>query len=281
MVERNPALTILTHTVLIIGVIIVLFPIYIIFVASANPLAEILDAPMPILPGKQILENYYHAIIRGAKTLGAPVSLMLMNSTIMALGIVIGKITISLLAAFAIVYFRFPLRQVCFWAIFITLMLPVEVRILPTYQVVASLGMIDTYAGLILPIIASATATFLLRQFFMSVPDEMAEAAKIDGATPMRFFLSILLPMSRTSVAALFVILFIFGWNQYLWPLLVTTSERYYTLLIGINRMLAVGDQQAEWHIIMASTMLAMLPPVLVVVFMQQLFIKGMTESEK
>jgi sn-glycerol 3-phosphate transport system permease protein len=281
MVEKNPVLTFITHLSLIIGVMVVIFPIYIIFVASTNTLADILDAPMPILPGLQLIKNYTQAIVTGSKSFGASAGLMLMNSTIMALGICLGKILISLLAAFAIVYFRFPLRQFFFWMIFMTLMLPVEVRILPTYQVVANLGLLDSYAGLILPIIASATATFFFRQYFMSVPDEMAEAAKIDGATPMQFFWRILIPVARTNIAAMFVILFIFGWNQYLWPLLVTTQERYYTLLIGINRMLSVGDQQAEWHVIMASTMIAMLPPVLVVVSMRKLFIRGMTEQEK
>jgi sn-glycerol 3-phosphate transport system permease protein len=159
--------------------------------------------------------------------------------------------------------------------------LPVEVRILPTYKVVSDLGMLDTYPGLIIPLIASATATFLFRQFFMTVPDELVEAARVDGAGPLRFFKDILFPMSRTSIAALFVILFIYGWNQYLWPLLITTDESMYTMLIGINRMLAVGDDQAEWQIIMATTMLAMLPPVAVVVLMQKLFVQGMTETEK
>lgn len=281
MVEKNSRLTFATHFSLIIGVIVVLFPIYVIFVASTSTLADILDAPMPIIPGLQLIRNYTQAIVTGSKSFGASAGLMLMNSAIMAMGICLGKIFISLLAAFAIVYFRFPLRQFFFWMIFMTLMLPVEVRILPTYKVVADLGMLDTYAGLILPIIASATATFFFRQYFMSVPDEMAEAAKIDGASPMQFFWRILVPVARTNIAAMFVILFIFGWNQYLWPLLVTTQERYYTLLIGINRMLAVGDQQAEWQVIMASTMMAMLPPVLVVVSMRKLFIRGMTEQEK
>jgi sn-glycerol 3-phosphate transport system permease protein len=198
-----------------------------------------------------------------------------------ALGIAFGKILISILAAFAVVYFRFPLRKTFFWLIFITLMLPVEVRILPTYKVVADLHMLDTYSGLIIPLIASATATFLFRQFFMTVPDELAEAARVDGAGPMRFFWDILLPMSRTSIAALFVILFIYGWNQYLWPLLITTDQSMYTTLIGINRMLAVTDDQAQWQVIMATTMLAMLPPVAVVVFMQRMFVRGMTETEK
>ena len=281
MVERNPVLTAVTHSMLVVGVIIFAFPIYIVFVASTVTLGEIMRAPMPVIPGAEIITNYATAVTTGIKDFGASAGLMMLNSTIMALGVSVGKIVISLFAAFAFVFFRFPLRQVFFWAIFLTLMLPVEVRILPTYEVVAGMGLLDSYAGLILPIIASATATFLFRQYFMTIPREMPDSAKVDGASPMQFFWYILMPMSRTTIAALFVILFIFGWNQYLWPLLVTTQEQYYTLLIGINRMLAVGDQQAEWQVIMASTMLAMLPPVVVVLSMQNLFIRGMTEQEK
>ena len=227
------------------------------------------------------MENYLRALTVGPRDVGATVGTMMLNSLIMALGITFGKISISLLAAFAIVYFRFRLRIVFFWMIFITLMLPVEVRILPTYKVAADLKLLDSYPGLIFPLIASATATFLFRQFFMTVPDELCEAHRIDGGGPMRFFFDILLPMSRTSIAALFVILFIYGWNQYLWPLLITSDQQYYTLLIGIKRMLDVGEGQAEWQIIMASTILAMLPPVLVVIFMQKQFVRGMTETEK
>lgn len=281
MVENRPWLTFFTHLMLVIGIMIMFFPIYLAFVASTHTLAEIMNAPMPLLPGSHFWENYSQAFTEGAKALGAPVSTMMWNSLVMALGIALGKIAISLLAAFAVVYFRFPGRTFFFWTIFLTLMLPVEVRILPTYKVVSDMGLLNSYTGLILPLIASATATFLFRQFFMSVPDELVEAARVDGAGPMRFFIDILVPMSRTSIAAMFVILFIYGWNQYLWPLLITTQEQYYTLLIGINRMLAVGDQQAEWQIIMATTLLAMTPPVLVVICMQRLFVRGMTETEK
>ena len=281
MVENRGWLNVLTHGVLILGVFIVAFPIYIAFVASTHSLQALLQVPMPLLPGSHMIENYSQALFSDARDVGAPVWQMMFNSLIMALGITFGKITISMLAAFAIVYFKFRFRIFFFWMIFITLMLPVEVRILPTYKVVADLGMLDNYSGLIIPLIASATATFLFRQFFMTVPDELSEAARIDGAGPMRFFKDILFPLSRTNIAALFVILFIYGWNQYLWPLLVTTDESMYTVLIGINRMLAVGDGQAEWQIIMATTMLAMLPPVAVVVIMQKLFVKGMVETEK
>jgi len=281
MVENRPWLTWITHLVLIIGVLIIAFPIYVAFVASTHELDALLQAPMPLLPGSSFLKNYIQALTQGATAVGVPVWLMMLNSLIMALGITFGKITISMLAAFAIVYFRFPLRMMFFWMIFITLMLPVEVRILPTYKIVADLGMLNSYPGLILPLIASATATFLFRQVFLAVPDELTEAARIDGAGPIRFFLDILVPLSRTNIAALFVILFIYGWVQYLWPLLITTDEKLYTLLIGINRMLAVGDDQAQWQIVMATTMLAMLPPVLIVITMQRLFVKGLIETEK
>jgi sn-glycerol 3-phosphate transport system permease protein len=281
MVENRRWLTLLTHAVLVMGVAILAFPIWVAFVASTHQLQTLLQPPMPLLPGGHFFENYYKALTEGARAVGAPVWLMMANSLVMALGITFGKIVISMLAAFAIVYFRFRFRIFFFWMIFITLMLPVEVRILPTYKVVSDLGMLDNYFGLTIPLIASATATFLFRQFFMTVPDELSEAARVDGAGPMRFFKDILFPMSRTNIAALFVILFIYGWNQYLWPLLITTDESMYTMLIGINRMLAVGDDQAEWHIIMATTMLAMLPPVAVVVLMQKLFVQGMTETEK
>ena len=281
MVERRPILTFMTHAILVIGVVILAFPIYIAFVASTQSLETLLRVPMPLLPGEHFVENYLQAMFGGTKAVGIPVGQMMLNSLIMALGITVGKIAISILSAFAIVYFRFRFRVFFFWMIFITLMLPVEVRILPTYKVVSDLGLLDTHAGLILPLIASATATFLFRQFFMTVPDELAEAARIDGAGPMRFFRDILLPLSRTNIAALFVILFIYGWNQYLWPLLITTDQDMYTMLIGINRMLAVGDTQAEWQIIMATAILAMLPPVVVVLVMQRQFVKGLVETEK
>ncbi len=280
MVEHRPWLTFVTHALLIIGCLIIAFPIYITFVASTHTLDEITSS-FPIFPGSHLIENYMQALSVGSKDVGATVGTMMLNSLIMALGISLGKIFISLLAAFAIVYFKFRFRIFFFWLIFITLMLPVEVRILPTYKVAADLKLLDSYSGLIFPLIASATATFLFRQFFMTVPDELCEAHRMDGGGPIRFFFDILLPMSRTSIAALFVILCIYGWNQYLWPLLITTDESYYTLLIGIQRMLAVGEGQAEWNIIMASSMLAIIPPVLVVIFMQKQFVKGMTETEK
>ncbi len=280
MVQNRPWLTFATHSILVLGVLVTAFPIYLALVASTHELKTILQS-VPLIPGPKAVENYADALAEGARAVGVPVWRMMLNSAVMALGITFGKIAISMLAAYAIVFFRFPFRMFFFWMIFITLMLPVEVRILPTYKIVSDLGMLDSYAGLIIPLIASATATFLFRQFFLTVPDELVEAARIDGAGPMKFFFDILIPLSRTNIAALFVILFIYGWNQYLWPLLITTEERMYTMLIGINRMIAVGDDQAEWQIIMATTMLAMLPPVVVVVAMQKLFVQGMTETEK
>ncbi len=280
MVEHRPWLTFLTHAILILGCLIIAFPIYTTFVASTHSL-DAITTHFPLLPGRHLVENYRQAITTGSGEVVATVARMMMNSAIMAFGIAFGKILISLLSAFAIVYFRFRFRMFFFWMIFITLMLPVEVRILSTYKVVADLKMLDTYSGLIFPLIASATATFLFRQFFMTVPDELCEAVRVDGGGPLRFFFDILLPMSRTSIAALFVILFIYGWNQYLWPLLITSDESHYTLLIGIKRMLDVGEGQADWHIIMAATMLAMIPPVFVVILMQKQFVKGMIETEK
>ena len=218
MVEKRGRGYWLTHAGLILGVLVIFFPIYLAFVASTVSQPEIVRPPMPLIPGRHFFENYREALVSGVN---APVARMLFNSTVMALGIALGKIVISILSAFAIVYFRFPFRKTFFWLIFLTLMLPVEVRIVPTYQVAANFGLLNSYPGLILPLIASATATFLFRQFFLTVPDELAEAARVDGARPMRFFIDILLPMSRTNIAALFVILFIYGWNQYLWPLLI------------------------------------------------------------
>jgi len=281
MTERSIIRRALPHLFLVLAILVIVFPIWLAFSASTQTLADVLEAPMPIVPGRHLLENYGRALLEGTKNLGASALAMVKNSLIMALGISVGKIVISLLAAFAIVYFHFPLRGFCFWTIFITLMLPVEVRIMPTYKVISDLGMLDSYAGLIMPMIVSATAVFLFRQFFMSVPREMAEAAQIDGAGPMQFFVRILMPMSRTPIAAMFVIQFIYGWNQYLWPLLITTKAQFYTLLIGINRMLAVGDALVEWPVVMATTLLAMLPPVVVVIVMQKQFIAGMTEREK
>ncbi|MFO1211390.1 MAG: sn-glycerol-3-phosphate ABC transporter permease UgpE [Paenacidovorax caeni] len=283
MIDRSPWLNFLSHAVMVLGVAVVAFPLYLAFVASTHTPDTIVQAPMPLLPGGHMWESYKAALF-GAGKLGSNTTAahMMWVSFVVAMVITVGKIAISLLSAFAIVYFRFPLKMLCFWAIFLTLMLPVEVRILPTYKVVADLGLLNSYAGLTLPLIASATATFLFRQFFLTVPDELVEAARIDGAGPMRFFLDILVPLSRTSIAALFVIQFIYGWNQYLWPLLMTTTEDMYPIVIGIKSMVATGGEAAiDWNVAMATAILAMLPPTAVVVLMQKWFVKGLVDTEK
>ena len=282
MVERRPLLDFTRHAVLIAGVALVMFPVYVALVASTLSLDQIMAVPMPLWPGTHAFENYAAVIAHGS-ALGssAPVGRMMLNSFVVALVIACGQIAISIISAFAIVYFRFPFRRTLFWMIFLTLMLPVEVRILPTYKVVADLGLIDSFTGLTLPLIASATATFLFRQFFLTIPDELAEAARIDGAGPMRFFRDVVVPLSRTNIAALFVIMFIYGWNQYLWPLLITTQENMYTIVIGIKRMIPGGDAANQWNVVMATALLAMLPPALVVVLMQKWFVKGLVDTEK
>jgi sn-glycerol 3-phosphate transport system permease protein len=281
VVERRPAWTFVTHAVLIFGILVVAFPVYVTLVASTHT-SEDLVGGVPLWFGDHFIENYRTILGTGMRSAGpTPVSVMMVNSLVMAVSIAVGKILISILSAYAIVYFRFPLRMVCFWMIFLTLMLPVEVRIMPTFKVVADLGLLNTFAGLTIPLIASATATFLFRQFFLTVPDELLEAARIDGAGPLRFFWSILVPLSRTNIAALFVILFIFGWNQYLWPLLMTTQEGMYTIVLGIKRMTAAAEAASNWNLVMATAMLAMLPPVAIVVLLQRWFIKGLIETEK
>lgn len=283
MVERKRWLDWLSHAALLLGVLVVAFPVYLTFVASTHTMEAVVQAPMPMLPGDQLVQNYLAALggERSGSGTHAAVGRMMWVSLVTAVVIAVGKIAISLLSAFAIVYFRFPLRQLCFWAIFVTLMLPVEVRILPTYQVISDLGMLNSYSGLTIPLIASATATFLFRQFFLSVPDELVEAARMDGAGPLRFFKDVLLPLSVTPIAALFVIQFIYGWNQYLWPLLVTTQEDMYPVVIGIKQMITAGDAQTEWNLVMATAMLAMIPPALVVMLMQKWFVKGLVDTEK
>ena len=284
MVERRPVLDAVAHIVLIVGVLIVAFPVYLAFIASTQTATQIATShPMSLLPGDNLVNSYRLALWGGKVEGGGTIAAgwpMLWVSFVTAMVIAIGKIAISLLSAFAIVYFRFPFRGLVFWMIFITLMLPVEVRIGPTYEVVSDLKMLNSYAGLTVPLIASATATFLFRQFFLTVPDELAEAARIDGAGPMRFFKDILLPLSKTTMAALFVIQFIYGWNQYLWPLIVTTSEDMYPIVLGIKRAI-FGEIYVEWNVVMATAILAMLPPALVVVAMQKWFVKGLVETEK
>lgn len=283
MVEARSGRGWLPYFVLTLGVVIFVFPIYMALIGSTHDAGTIGRGSLPLYPGALGLDNYAQAWQQGTgqRVKGVPVALMMWNSLVMAIAIAIGKISISTLSAYAVVFFAFPLRMFFFWMIFITLMLPVEVRIIPTFKVVTDLGMINTFAGLTVPLMASATATLLFRQFFLTVPDELVEAAKIDGAGPMRFFKDILVPLSRTNIAALFVILFILGWNQYLWPLLITTSRNMDTIVIGITKMIGTGDAQTDWNLIMATTMLAMLPPVVVVVLTQRWFVKGLVETEK
>jgi sn-glycerol 3-phosphate transport system permease protein len=282
MVEKRRWLDVISYAVVFAGIALVAFPVYLAFVASTQTAEAVEAAPMSLVPGDLLIENYRQVLFQGGDVGSrAPVGRMMLVSLTMAVGIAIGKIIISLLSAFAIVYFRFPLRNFFFWMIFITLMLPVEVRITPTYQVMSDLGLLNTFPGLIMPLIASATATFLFRQFFLTVPDELAEAARIDGAGPMRFFVTILVPLSVTNIAAMFVIQFIYGWNQYLWPLLITTSEDMYPIVIGIKRMIGGGDAANEWNLIMATAILAMVPPAIVVLLMQRWFLKGLIETEK
>ncbi len=283
MVERHPLLDLISHALLALGVMVIVFPIYLALVGSTHSAQDMAQSPIPIWFGQDAWLNY-RTILLGegpGVTSQVPVARMMWVSLVTALSIAFGKIVISLLSAFAIVYFNFPFRKAVFWGIFITLMLPVEVRIVPTYQVVADFGMINSFAGLTIPLIASATATFLFRQFFLTVPDELAEAAKMDGASPMQFFWDVLLPLSRTSIAALFVIQFIYGWNQYLWPLLMSTEERMYPIVMGIRSMTAGADSQVQWNLVMATAILAMLPPTLVVVLMQKWFVKGLVDTEK
>jgi sn-glycerol 3-phosphate transport system permease protein len=284
MVQRTPILDFFTHLILAIGVALVFFPIYVTFIGSTQTAQQISTAnPISLLPGSNIVESYRFALFGGKTEAGAtvaPALPMMGISLASALIIAIGKIAISLLSAFAIVYFRFPAKQIVFWMVFVTLMLPVEVRIVPTYQVISDLKMLNTMQGLTIPLIASATATFLFRQFFLTIPDELVEAARMDGAGPMRFFKDVLLPLSKTSMAALFVIQFIYGWNQYLWPLLVTTDESMYPIVMGIKRLI-FGEVYIEWNVVMATAILAMLPPAVVVVLMQKWFVKGLVDTEK
>jgi sn-glycerol 3-phosphate transport system permease protein len=281
MVEQRSFGDVIAYAILTLAVLIIVFPVYLAFIASTHDAGTVMNGNMPLLPGGDMLENYTRVIAAGTSQSHEPVARMLTNSFISAIGIAVGKIFISILSAYAVVYFRFPFRKTAFWIIFMTLMLPVEVRIYPTYKVVADLKLLDTYTGIILPLIASATGTLLFRQFFMTIPDELLEASKIDGAGPVRFFKDTLLPLSMTTIAALFVIQFIYGWNQYLWPLLITTRDDMQTIVIGIRKMLNSTDTKAEWQLAMATAVLAMLPPVAVVIFMQRLFVRGLVETEK
>ncbi len=282
MVERRRFGDLIPHLILWIGVAVVAFPVYLCFVGSTHDQTIISNGQMPVTPGGLFLDTYYKTLFIGTSgTTREPVSRMLLNSFIMASVIAVGKIAISIISSYAVVYFRFPFRTAAFWLIFMTLMLPVEVRIYPTYKIAADLRLLDSYAGLTIPLIASATATLFFRQFFMTIPDELIEASKLDGAGPWRFFKDTVLPLSRTNIAALFVILFIYGWNQYLWPLLITTRDEMQTIVIGIKKMIVTSDALTEWPVVLATAMLAMLPPVAVVILMQRWFVKGLVETEK
>lgn len=281
MIENRRGLDIFSHTMLIVGVLVVLFPLYVAFVAATLDDQQVFQVPMTLVPGGHLWDNVRHIWQGGVGTLKVPFSMLLLNSVIMALAITCGKIVVSVLSAYAIVYFRFPLRSLFFWLIFMTLMLPVEVRIFPTVEVISSLNLLDSYTGLTLPLMASATATFLLRQFFMTLPDELLEAARIDGAGPMRFFWDIVLPLSKTNLAALFVITFIYGWNQYLWPILVTSDASMSTAVAGIRSMISTSGAPTQWNQVMAAMMLTLIPPLAVVLLMQRWFVRGLVDSEK
>ncbi|MEO8134743.1 MAG: ABC transporter permease subunit [Betaproteobacteria bacterium] len=306
MIERSPGLDAVCHAILIGGAALVCVPLYLAFVAGSLSLSDVQKVPLPWLPGDQFVENLHTAWSKG--NFGR----LFVNSFIVALGITVGKIAVSLLSAFAITYFRFRFRMTAFWLIFMSLMLPVEVRISPTFEAVANAAMplqwviellhlsslwtslsgqrveislewnmVNTYPGLILPLIASASATFLFRQFFLTVPDELCEATRIDGASPMQFFWTILLPLSRSNIAALAIILFLYGWNQYLWPLLFTTDKDMATAVIGLKNLIPRSDSEPAWNVAMSAALLTMLPPVIVVTLLQRSFVKGLIDSSK
>lgn len=281
MVENRSLLTFLSHLFIIVSVLIVCFPIYLAFIASTQTAEAVMNMPLSLVPGDQFWHNYKTALLGGEQQNELPVSRMLWVSFVMTLIIVMGKIIISLLSAFAIVYFRFPCRMLLFWLIFITLMLPVEVRIIPTFDVVANLRMLNSFSGFTIPLIASATATFLFRQFFSTVPDELLEAARMDGASAISFFKDILLPLSVPTIAALFVIQFIYGWNQYLWPLLMATREEMFPISVGLRQMMGGGDASVNWNIVMATVILMLIPPIIVILTMQRWLVKGLIDSEK
>lgn len=281
MIERSTGLTLLAHTLIWLMLAIILFPLYLALVAATLDDNQITRLPLPLIPGHHLWANISHVWHYGVNNHSLPLWQLLLNSLLMALGITVGKLAISILSAFALVWFRFPLRQFFFWLIFITLMLPVEVRIFPTVEVITRLHLVDSYSGLILPMTASATATFLFRQFFMSLPNELVEAARVDGAGAMRFFIDIVLPLSRSTMAALFVITFIYGWNQYLWPIIINTDPRLDTAVAGIRSMISHGEGVTQWNRVMSAVLLTLLPPLIVVIALQKFFIKGLVEREK
>jgi sn-glycerol 3-phosphate transport system permease protein len=274
--QRFPWGTLLIHALLIACIAVVAFPLYFAFVVSTQDLQQVVQRPPRLLPSTHMLENYAEAWEK------SHMGRMLLNSAVMAVTVAVGKIAISMLSAFAIVYFSFRGRLLCFWMIFITLMLPVPVRLMSTYEVIGTLGWLNSYQGLTVPLMASATATFLFRQFYLTIPNELAEAAQLDGAGPLRFLFGFLLPLSWANIAALFVVLFIFGWNQYLWPLMITNTDTMRTVVIGLEQLIPrSGTDLPTWNLIMAGAMTALLPPVAIIIFMQRWFVKGLVESEK
>lgn len=304
MVERTPILNFFTHLILFIGFIVAVGPIVIVAIAASHNLADVNKVPMSLIPGTDFWTN-----ITTAWTT-ANLGPKLLNSLIFATGVAAGKVIISAITAFSLVYFRYPGRHFIFWLIFITLMLPLEVRIVPTYAVAANVlspfqgildvtglswliekvtgvevamnfGLLNSSLGLILPLVATATGTFLYRQFFLTIPDELTEAARMDGAGALRFFIDILLPLSRTNMAALGTIMFLWAWNQYLWPLLVTTDPAHMTAVTELKQLIPNIGGLPEWHIAMAGTLIVMLPPLLVVVLMQRWFVRGLISTEK
>lgn len=273
------------HIILLIGVVFMSLPVWVAFSTSTHSAETILREGLQFWPGTDFLKTYKEVMFEEAGVMKSVLGItMLKNSMILGIGFAVGKVIISMLAAYAIVYFRFRLATPLFWIIFLTLLLPLEVRIIPSYEIVAGLGLLDTNFGLIVPLIASATGTFYFRQFFKSVPEELLEAARLDGATPWRFFIDILIPLSKTMIAAILIIMFVVGWNQYLWPLIMTTKEENYTLVIGIKQIyqiLSEGGEIRQYQKAFALTIMATLPPVLVVLVFQNWFVKGLVESEK
>lgn len=278
---RRPGLDVFSHLLLILAVIAFLFPVWMALTAATHSRTDLYTSIAPLWFGSEGLHNFISVLTEPIPGVGASASTMLLNSLVMSLGIAFGKIAISMLAAYAVVFFRFPGRTLCFWLIFMTLMLPVEVRIVPTYQVVADLHMLNSYPGMILPLMASATATFLFRQFFLTVPPELLEAARVDGAGPWKFLWDILLPLSKTNIAALFVIMFLYGWNQYLWPLMITTDQSWTTVVVSLKQLASASDALVPWQLVTAMALLALIPPVVVIIVMQRYFVKGLVDSEK
>ncbi|MBK2124092.1 sn-glycerol-3-phosphate ABC transporter permease UgpE [Fangia hongkongensis] len=284
MVERRPLLTFITHALLILGILIMALPLYVAFVTSTQSMEAINSAKgvIPMLPGGHMIENYKIALT-GSTHFGVPPALLLLwNSFLMAMAIAVGKIVLAIISAYAVVYFNFRFRMVFFWLIFLTLMLPVEIRIVPTYNIVVNLGMLNTFSGLTLPLIASATATFMFRQFFMTIPRQYAEAASIDGAGPIRFFIDVVLPLSKTNIVALFIVMFIYGWNQFLWPLIITSSDpALHTIVMGLMQVSDTLGNIPNWNYIMAEVILATIIPVAIIIIMQRWFVKGLIETDK